>query len=339
MSQGKLRDDILVSVCFTDASDPELTPKRMAPLVAALSEKFRYWEILLVNETGSEAAFEATLCAVPNLRYLSVVPGLDNTQRRVIGASEAIGDIVVITSIHEMDTMDIPRMVETAHAENAVIMGQRDAAAFVEPLIVVLGRASGFNASTRDMQTITLPRTILNRLLSDPNPLLALRFTPRDNTVKVLRQKPNRPLAAPRTVDTDRARARARFDLLARMVTDAGPAFLGTVAALSALVVLGAVLFALYVVVVYLTRETIAEGWTTLSLSIASLLGFLGAALFAICITLRKVAEIIRGSSIDYLVAESSSVDLFDSVANALNVDTDASGTLQPAPTEKEKAT
>jgi hypothetical protein len=323
MTEARLRDDILVSVCFSDADDPDLARERVATVADALKRRYRYWEILIVNEIGREADFEEALIALPNVRYLSVVLGLDNTQRRVVAASEAIGDVVVLTSMHEVAGMDIPAMIDEADASGAVVLGQRRAAAVVEPLIVALGRASGFRASTRDMQTAAFPRTVLNRLLGNPNPVLALRFPPRDNTVRVIRHAPTIPISALRRARQAPSRFSTRSDLLMRMITDAGPTFLGTVALLSGLMLAGAALFALYVVVVYLTISNVAEGWTTLSLAISGMLGFLGAALFAICITLRKVAEIVRGREIDYLVAERSSVDLFDSVANALNVDTD----------------
>lgn len=323
MSAFRLRDDILVSVCFSDADDPNMARSRIAPLADALKARYRYWEILIVNETGYEAEFEETLIALPNVRYLSVVRGLDNSQRRVIAASEAIGDIVVITSVHEVEAMDIPAMIDEAQAQSAVILGQRRATAFAEPLIMALGRASGFQASTRDMQTVAFPRTVLNRLLSDPNPVLALRFPPRDNTLTVLRRAPSRQVAALQRAPGNLSRMSSRFDLLMRMVTEAGPSFLSMVALFSALMFVSAVLFAIYVVIIYLVKAEVAEGWTTLSLAISGMLSFLGAALFAICITLRKVAEIIRGRAIDYLVAERSSVDLFESVAHALNVDTD----------------
>jgi F0F1-type ATP synthase assembly protein I len=121
----------------------------------------------------------------------------------------------------------------------------------------------------------------------------------------------------------------SRSDLMLRMVTEAGPSLLSAVALFSAFMFVSAVFFAVYVVIIYLTKTDIAEGWTTLSLSISGMLAFLGAALFAICVTLRKAMEIMRGRTIDYLVAERSSVDLFESVSNALNVDTDGTESLE----------
>lgn len=325
----RLRDDILVSVCFPHADAPQTALARLARLAGILRARYRYWEIVVVNEIGLDPAFEEALIALPNLRHLSVVRGLDTSQRRVVAASEAIGDVVVVTSLDEVDDMDVAAMIDAAQAQGAVILGERGVAAIAEPLIVALGQASGFRASTRDMQTVAIPRTVLNRLLSDPNPILALRFPPRDNTVTVRRVAPRGGEAGRRSRLTDRARASTRLDLLMRMVTEAGPAFLGTVALLSAVMVVGALLFGLYVVAVYLFKAEVAEGWTTLSLAVAGMLSFLGTAVFAICITLRKVAETTRGRTTDYLVAERSSVDLFESVAHALNVDTDGH---DPAP-------
>ncbi|KIC39062.1 hypothetical protein RA27_18125 [Ruegeria sp. ANG-R] len=319
-----LRDDILISVCFSDANAPKPTHACLAALVEILKARYRYWEILIVNEAGLEEEFEETLMALPNLRYLSVAQGLDDSQRRLVAASEAIGDIVVITSLQEVDTMDIPAMIEEANANDAVILGLRRATAAAEPLIIALGRASGFQASTRDMKTVAFPRTALNRLLSHPNPVLAIRFPPRDSSLSVLRKAQSKDTTRTTPPIQGRsARAFSRLDLLMRMVTEAGPSILGAVALLSVVISISAFLFAIYVVIVYFTKADIAEGWTTLSLAISGMLGFLGITLFAISITLRKVAETTRGGATDYLIAEHSSVDLFESVAHALNVDTD----------------
>mgnify|MGYP001818920614 CR=1 FL=1 len=325
MNKENLRDDILVSVCFSDASDPDLASSRIERVVDQLKSHYRYWEILVVNETGNDKKFIEALTALPNLRHLSVFKGIDNMQRRVVAASEAIGDVVLLTSIHEVDLMDLTAMIDAANEHEAIVLGQRKTAVIAEPLIGALGRASGFEASTRDMQTVAYPRTMLNRLLGNPNPALALRFPPRDNTVRVLRQSPNTTVTAIGGKGDRPSRLVSRFDLLLRMVTDAGPALLGVVALLSAAMFVGALLFTVYVVIVYLTYENVAEGWTTLSLAISGMLSFLGIAFFGLCITLRKMAEIIRGRTVNLLVAEKSSVDLFESVANTLNVDTDAS--------------
>lgn len=329
MSGPTLRDDILVSVCFTDAHAPDAAVPRIAATADLLKKHYRYWEILVVNETDYDAALEEALVAVPNVRYLSVVRGLDNSQRRVIAASEAIGDFVVITSVNEVTSFDIPAMIDDAQDRNAVILGQRKATFLAEPFIALLGRASGFHASTRDMQTTAIPRTVLNRLLNDANPVLALRFPPRDNSLTVLRRRPDFKDSTKVHEPTWSGRMASRSDLMLRMVTEAGPSLLSAVALFSAFMFVSAVFFAVYVVIIYLTKTDIAEGWTTLSLSISGMLAFLGAALFAICVTLRKAMEIMRGRTIDYLVAERSSVDLFESVSNALNVDTDGTESLE----------
>lgn len=315
------KDDILVSVCFSDASYSVTACEQIATLAKSMKSNFRYWEILIVNEIGQESEFEGMLLALPNLRYISVVHGLDSIQRRVVGASEAIGDIVVITSIHELPSMDIPAMIHNAHTNGSVILGQRNSAALVEPLIALLGRASGFRASTRDMQSVAIPRTVLNRLLRDTNPILALRFPPRDNTIKVSYCSPHFSISARAFKQEGSSRLSTRFDLLKRMVIEAGPSILDLIALLSVLMLMGGFFFTLYVVIVYLSDASVTRGWTTLSLAICGLVVFLSTALFGICITLRKLVEIIGATSKDYILSEKSSVDLFNSVANALNIE------------------
>ena len=305
----RLRDDILASVCILEADDPTLVGAAIGAVVEALRTRFRSWEILIVRETGRDADFDAALAAFPNLRVFSVTPGVDRSQHRFIGASEAIGDVVALTPLNEVGEMDLSAMIKDALAEEAMILGQWRAASLAEPLIAALGRLNGVRASSRDMETAVFPRAVLTRLLADSNPLLALRFPPRDGSVKVLRRSP-RPSSTGRM---DRAKSAARISdqlgLLARMPAEAGPAFLEKLAILSALIVAGAVLFALYALIAFLTDAKTGGEWTMLSFAIAFLVASHGAAVLGICLALRKLADVVQRGHPRPLVIETSPAD------------------------------
>lgn len=319
-----LREDILISLCVTDIRDPgtEAVPVREA--ARHLAARFRYWELVLIAESGREGDFEGLLSQLPNARLISVVSGLDIAQRRLVAAGESIGDVIMLASIEELGRVEPCQMIEEAQDDSVVVIGQRTRPATGEAVAAALGRISGFIVSTRDMQTAAYPRSVLSRLMRDANPVLALRFPPRDNTVRI-RYHP----AAEGQAFWNRMRGEQignRMDMLLRLVTDAAPVMLGLIAACSALMFVVSMLFALYTLVVYLVKADVVEGWTTLALALSGSIGFTSFILFGISIALRKLLEILRSSTVDYVVGERSSVDLFETIADQLNVDTDAPG-------------
>ncbi len=319
MNKDNIRDDILVSVCLVKPSNKDNTKLCVSNLVEILKANFRYWELILVCDTHLSSDFEQMLAKSKNLRLFSVMPGLDMTQHRVIAAKEAIGDVVMLTSVQEVDQLDIVEMIIKAYGSDAVVVGERNVAALAEPLVLTLGKVSGFLASTRDMQTAALPRSILNRILRYPNPELSLRFMPRGSAIRVLRSKPavkggkSKYSSSPSIWIT-------RLGLLTRMAIEAAPALLILVAVFSVLTFLGSILFSLYVVYVYFMFSDVAAGWTTLSLAISGAGCFLSCTLFAISISLRKLLEMARGQKVDFIISEKSSVDLFENVRSELNI-------------------
>ena len=171
------REDFLVSVCLADPLRPAADLDRLIALAATLDTVFRYWEILIVTNGDDTYDCGALLATIKNLRILRTRSSVPFYRRRVISATEAIGDIVLLTSLEEIVGIDVADVILHAAELDRVIVGRRDRRhLLVDPVLALLGRAGGVRAGTGETLTVVYPRTILNQLLARPDRALALRF-------------------------------------------------------------------------------------------------------------------------------------------------------------------
>lgn len=309
-----IREDILVSICFVESSPRAARDPALAALAKRLAERFQYWEILVV--ASADDAVAAAVPNVPNLRLIKVTPQANHYRRREIAASEAIGDVVVLSAFDELDAADPVAMAEAAWnggvAVVATRVGQVD---MLEPFLIALGRGGGFRVSSRSMQSMALPRPLLTLVMGYPDRQLALRFLPRDAGVPVRMLK---------CTDVRKRRGlrdwSRRLALLHSLLSHSAGSVLTAVAVFAALAAIGAVLFILYVLVVWATRDELAEGWLTLSASIGGSTLFLGVAIFGIAIGLRRVIDLLSVHQRDDVVGEVSALNLFAELSRKLNV-------------------
>lgn len=319
------REDILVSVCLAELPELHQTELILTELGKDLAAAFRYWEVLVVLDAEKAARYDILLQKLPNIRILKTLPNTNSYRRRVSAASEAIGDIVAMTAVEELPYLDICAMISWAQAEGSAVVGQwPNGRRILDPILATLGRSGGFRISTRDMQSAAYPRTILNRLLAHPNQQLALRFMPRDEALKVLEEPcQHRDGGAPPR-SSDRHALRRRFGIIMQLLTDAAPRILGYSALFSALMALGGLLFSLYAIIVWLTFDDVEPGWFTISIGISATMAFIGMVFFGLSTGLAKILNILTAQTIDDVVDERSSVDLFGQLSQELNVESRA---------------
>lgn len=318
MVPPRLREDVLISVCLTEAPDDADTLARLATLAAQLGQRFRYFELLVAID--AEHGDARTLRGIgANLRILTLRTGISFYRRRAAVAAEAIGDIVVLTTPTELALFDIPDMVDEAIVSSAIIVGRRGRASMFDPALSALGRGAGFRVSMRDMRTAAYPRTLLNRLLAHPDHRLALRFSPVDAGIPVREQLPQSLIPRPREGRLQ------RLKLLHRLLVSSAPAVL-TVVALGGLIVTGvACAFTVYVIVVWATFDFVEPGWFTTSLALSMTALFLGIAFLGLSIGMQKLLEAVSIATDDDVVGEASTIDLFSKVIKELNVEVEVS--------------
>lgn len=312
------RDDFLVSVGFADAPRSDKARAQLQQFAVDLDAAWRYWEILIVTDAAETADLDPLLAELPNLRLLRT-RGLSNLyRRRAIAGAEAIGDLVVLSAIEELPHLDLMAMLSESADTDTVIVARRDGRnLFLDGVLSILGRSSGFRVQARDMQTVVLPRTFLNRLLSRPDRNLALRFLPRDSAMPVRYHQPTNELGLSRTAGLGR-----RMGILQKLLVYSAPSVLGWVSLLSVLVALSGLAFAIYAVCVWLLLETVQPGWFTTSLAISLTAAFLGVAIFGVAAGILKVIDLMTPDALDDVTDERGHADLFDRVVHDLNIET-----------------
>ena len=329
---GARREDVLVSLAFTDLEPSATCFKDLTTAAQQVAKLYRYWEVLIVVDAAMAADFQPLMRSIENIRMIKVRAGVQTYQNRVIAASEAIGDIVLLAAAREIHAVDPVEMIERARRDNDVVIAIRSGTHLLNPVILALGNISGFRATTRDMATAAYPRTQLNRLMTFPDRQLALRFLPRDAgfSASYMQVKPthNRALVSGMG---------PRLGLIQRLLVNAAPRVLNITSLLAATTSLVALLFGIYAVAVWLLLDTIQPGWLTTSLALSMTASFLGVAIFGLSTGLLKIIDLISPALVQDVVGEEASIDLFSQVTQELNVELDTD-TPQLLPKERKPA-
>lgn len=312
------REDTFVSICVQFGASSQDIISEILSLAAVMSERFRYWEILVGISADRVDGPQSLLNQIPHLRLLKLRPGADFYRSRVALASEAIGDVVVLTTSSEIKSFNLIEFIDLAHFKQSVIVGRGYKYGFLNPALAALGRSAGFHADGRDMLTTCFPRTILNQVLAHSNREVGLRYPPIDDSIPVAWQSPIGSVP-PRSL----SELTRRITLLNSLVTSSAPNILYFVSLLSVTVVAAAVGFALYAIAVIFTLEDVQPGWFTTSIFLSITAGFLGAAIFAICIGLQRIIETLAPNISDDIVGEQSAPDMFAHASRQLNVEFD----------------
>ena len=313
----KRRDDLIVSVCFPDFERARHSEDAVKALARDLDEHFRYWEILLVITSSEVNDLEGLLAEIGNARAVLVRRTADFYLRRVIAANEAIGDVVALAAVEELAAIDLVQMIEQASAGGWLVVAERSLERLFEPLLVALGRLSGFQVSTRAMRSTVFTRPILQQCLAHPEQRLALRFPPSEADIVV------RPHLATHKVRRPRGEVRHRLFLVQRLLINSAPSVLGWISSLSILMTVGAGFYFIYAVVVWAVAENVQAGWFTLSVVLSTVGVFIGIAFFGIATSLQRLLEATLPYAADAVVGERSNVDLFQVAMDELNVDVD----------------
>lgn len=316
----KLREDVVVSVCFSELAATPATFTALRDIAATLDRAYRFREIILVVDDTQREAFLPVVREVPNTRLFVVRRGTEYYDRRVIAAEESIGDLVVLGHLEEVAALDLLAFLDYAEAENAVTMAFRPARRPFKRLaawpFIALGKLAGFNVDPAEFQSIAAPRTLLNLLLAHDEPRLALRFPPRDPRLprEWFRTGVN---VASRTAFTGVGR---RLALLQTLLVYLTPTILSVVAIASCLLTLVGLAYAAWIVGAVVLVETLAPGWLTTNAMLAVSATFMGFSMLGLSLGLQHLLKQQRRLKCDLVPEEVNRIDLFQQVAFDLNV-------------------
>lgn len=330
----KPREDVVVSVCFSELAATPATFAALRDIAATLDRAYRFREIILVVDDTQRADFLDLVREVPNTRLFVVRRGTEYYDRRVIAAEEAIGDLVVLGHLEEIAALDVLAFLDFAESENAVTMAFRPERKPFKRLLawpfVALGKLAGFNVDPAEWQSIAVPRTLLNLLLAHDEPRLALRFPPRDPRLPREWFRTGAKVAS-RTAFTGVAR---RLALLQTLLVYLTPTLLTVVAVSSGLLTLVGIAYAAWIVGAVLLVDQLAPGWLTTNAMLAVSATFMGFSTLGLSLGLQhllKQQRRLKGASVP---EEVNRIDLFQQVAFDLNVVLESETPAPPPPPE-----
>lgn len=274
MNAPTARLDLLVSVVMPLRDDAPILARVVEETSAVLTAAFTHHEIVLVADGLDDATLacaDSVLATVPHVRLLALSREFGRSAALLAGLETSIGDYVV-TLVPETDPPAlIPEMVAKCRAEEGMVNGVDARGMNGGPVRLLLKR--GFHAYMRrfagaEMLPATtdfhvLSRRLVNALTQYPESARHLRLL--TTTVGYRRSAfPYTPLS--------RSGRSARRSLAGEIGTGLDILFtqsrqpLRWVALLGWLAALLNVFSAAYTVAVYMWKEDVAPGWTTLSL-------------------------------------------------------------------------
>jgi glycosyltransferase involved in cell wall biosynthesis len=317
----------VISIVVALEQDSHLLEDLVNDIDQTVGSAYRFFEIVLVDDgstDGTAAAVQPLLKKIQRIRYLRLSRSFGRDVALSAGIESAIGDFVVTLDPRTDPIESIPQMIDLCRKSGGIVHGMAENPAGRSFLRDWMGGM--FRTYCRKHLGVDIKRGVSDlRVMSRQavNALLQVREQSRYLRVLTLTLGYHHeffPYAlqtrkgGPR-ITTWHAEVATAIDLLAantrhplRLVTAAGllGAFLN-------------LLYAVYVVVVFLIRPTVAEGWTTLSLQLSGMF-------FFVCLILAVLSEYVgtilgevRSRPLYFIAEEStSSVLLEDTVRSSI---------------------
>ena len=313
-NKAKPRKDIVVSICFSDLSATDSAFRTICELAERLDALYRFREIIVIVDDVECDSYLSLVEQVSDLRLFTVHQGIGYYERRVIAAEEAIGDLVLIGNAEEMAHLDLPAMLKQAEDSKSIVLATRSMRPSLLSPITALGRIAGFKLNPRYLQTIALPRTLLNQIISHNEPELALRFPPRGSGLSLF-------VAAHKVpARNGLAQFRQRMQLLQKLLIYLAPVLLQFVSVSSAILTFVAVGYGLYAVGAWIFIENLAPGWLTTSAMLSVSAFFMGFSMLGLSLGLQQLLN-QQEIHMDRTVHEVNRIDLFGKVGTELNIE------------------
>lgn len=317
MTQSTRREDLLVSVCFPDFHGGAEECDKLSNLVPEINRHFRYWELVAVIDSAPPNAVQELLTKCTSLRVIRTHPSLSFYRRRLLTASEAIGDVVLLTDFNEVAFVDIVAMIGSASATGGIVIAEHEIGSLLNPFLQMLGRSGGLKVDVRISRTAAYSRPVLNELLRRRDRELALRFPPIDPRWKVEWHS----VASKHAYVACHSEWRRRSGIIYSLMVNSAPLALRIVALLSAGVSLIGLAYMAYAVVAYMVLSKVQPGWLTTSLLLGITATFIGISTFGLSAGLHKAIDLMTDDVGNDVVEEHSGAGLLSQVKEELNVE------------------
>jgi hypothetical protein len=310
--------DYLVSFCLAQEGDLAAELDGISALAASCGQRLQYWEIVYVAGESHRSAIQAAIdkfAAIKSLRIVLVRDVVSYYRRRTIAASEAIGDVVVLTSFSEMAKADLLAFAEEAMARNRIVIGRRAGKGGLQSLSYrLVGLISRYRVDGRDLKTIALPRIHLVAILDRPTAPIDLRFEPKRGVVPYMRKE------LPLTSAGGEAGLKQQLELLAEIISTSAARFLAVFALASGIVSAIAASYGLYAIAVILLRDNVQPGWFSTAIAQSGSAAFLSLGLGIIALGIASILDRMDGRTRHEIIDEIGNISFYDRIDD-LNVE------------------
>jgi len=303
-----MRSDMLVSVVVADVAGPAATVPRLAAAIAELGAAFRYFEVLYVIRETHRAELDrlgATLATLTNLRVIVTGQGTRYYRRRLIGAREAIGDVVAVADLDEQPVAALIERIGEAIDSGEVLAGWCAERRGGGPGYRLLSLVSRFVLNPRAARTIILPREWLAAILARPSAVIELRFQPRVPLTRYRRF----PVGPGRG---ESSAFSARYEVLVEILRSDASRYLKAYALAGFVVLLGALTYLAYAIAIVLLRSHVQEGWFSSAVVQAGSTAFIAGGMSILAIAMMAVLDALNRGHDPAIIAEIGNTSYFD---------------------------
>lgn len=309
-----MKKDMLISVVVVVRNASAVLPQFLREVSAVLSERFKDYEIVVVDDASRDGTAQAVQLAqkeLSNIQLYTLSRRSGLSVATIAGLDNAIGDYMITMDILRDPVAKIPEMIERA-VEGADIVyavddtravpkhfHDRAAVQFYKLFTRLTGidipqEASGFRLLSRGVVNYITAISDRHHLLKVLPAITGYTFAvvPYQAAAEAHERKPNL-----------FGRCEEAMGIL--FSSSAKPLRFATYAAL--LAGAGNLLYALYVVVVALIKPDVAEGWVSLSLQSSAMFFLISLVLTIISEYLYGIMERTQNHPLYHITRESSS--------------------------------
>jgi hypothetical protein len=320
--QNALLSECLVSIAIIAQGEFERVEAAVAKSAAFVESRFEFFELLIIVHASDYDTYRAgydRLLKHRNSRCVILRNGTGEYRAALVAATESIGDIVLTVLATESAAVDLEHLFSTAISEGGSVMLRRKERAGALSRLggAALSWASGYDVDPCLLRSSAHARAQINRIASRSDKEIALRFLPKNG-------RGRGELSVIEIQDASavpRLRPMRRLGTAIEILASAPPHLLRLLAAISFLVMAGAVLFFLYAVALFVIGYKLQPGWLTTSVAISGSTAFISLALGGIATGLYQVLNLIRDDTGDEIIRQIDNTDLFRDVGR-INVET-----------------
>jgi glycosyltransferase involved in cell wall biosynthesis len=315
------RSDLLVSVIMPLRHDAPIIAQVVAETSTVLSENYTHHEIILVDD-GSEddtvTAARSILASVPCVRLIQLSRYFGREAAILAGLETAIGDCIAILIPETDPPALVPKMVARCREIDGIVSGVDARGDQTGPLRQLLKRL--FHAyMRRSLKAELLPGATDFRVLSRPVVNALTQFRESYWQLRLLstaigyRRAVFRYTPLSRTGRKDDSTLLDDVNEAVDMIITHSRQPLRLVSWLGWLAGFLNVLYVIYAGLIYLFKEDVAPGWTSLSIEQGVMFFFIFSILALLCEYVGRILEESRGRPLYFVCDEkSSSVLLLD---------------------------